>query len=99
MLFLYLPEGASRERLLNVGALKSMVEKRANQLHSFRRKLGRDRSGSLVVIIMCDKTSMYATLAFSGASRSGGISAMVSAPGLVDGKGFLDFLFEQLSFS
>lgn len=83
---LYLPKGASREKLLNIGALKSMVESQASRWKTFAQKHGRDPSASIVVVTMCDKTSMFATLTFSGASRSAGISAMVSASGLVDGK-------------
>lgn len=88
---LFLPDGASRERLLNVGSLKSMAEAHAPQWYNFARSLGRERCASLNIITGCDKTSMFAMLTFSGASRSAGISALVSAAGLVDGKVSWDF--------
>lgn len=81
---LYLPEGASGEDLLNIPALQSVAERYASQWYEFARQRG--RSGSLFVVTGCDKTSMWGMLSFSGASRSAGVSAMVSAAGIVDGK-------------
>lgn len=81
---LYLPEGASGEDLLNIPALQSVAERDASQWYEFARRRG--RSGPLFVVTGCDKTSMWGMVSFSGASRSAGISAIVSAAGIVDGK-------------
>lgn len=79
----YLHEGASRENLLNADVLKS-IDKRASEWSDIARNLG--RPGPLVVVTGCDKASMWEMLSFSGASRSAGMSVMVSFAGFLDGK-------------
>jgi hypothetical protein len=86
---LYLPEGASSEELLNVTKLKSVADRRAPQWYDFARKRG--RHGPLFIVTGCDKTHIWWMMAFSGASRSAGLSAMVSVAGVVDGKISWDF--------
>lgn len=77
--------GALQERLLNVNAFKVINETHGYQWHCFARGRGRCASRSLIIVTGCVKTSMFAMSIFSGASRSAGISATVSATGLVDG--------------
>jgi hypothetical protein len=86
---LYLPQGASREDLLNVKKLMSVAERQAPQWYDFARKLG--RNGPLFVVTGCDKTHIWGMMSFSGASRSAGLSAKISVAGVIDGKISWDF--------
>ena len=81
---LWLPEGASREDLLNVDPLKALAEMQAPLWQHFAGGRGRGQR-RLFVVTGCDKASTFAELSFTAESRTGSISATVSA-GLVDGK-------------